>query len=527
MKNYARCIAFFTFAIIAVVAVYFIGTPALSAISLLAVGIVIGGKEIGEVDQINSIETLYDHWNQCNDELDELRDKYHARADKEKNQPGSWEDNEEKRYNEVNGYYDDIKGRIEKLKSQQQLEKDFEKRSEERKRLEKERPGITGDGAPGTAGDPQVTEETRALALQGWLALQGGQNISKRHQDAMDATGLVPFNPQLRFNLFNGETIKEMRSAGDGYHLSLRKSKYQAFANNMDETRALGVGSAGSGQEWVPTGFIANVEVNMLAYGSVMQAADIFRTASGETLPWPTFNDTSNKGRMIAEAAASNTNVDPTSGNVLFNAYKSTSDAILVSYEALQDEGLAPRLPMILAAAIGERLGRICEEKLTTGTGSSEPQGIVTAAGVGVTTAGLSFDADDIIALEHSVDPAYRSMAAFMMHDSIVQSVRILKDSEGNYLWRSGLREGTPDTLLGRMLYVNQEMATAFATTNRLMLFGDLSQYKVREVGEVRSYRLQERYRVESDQDAFVAFKRFDGKLLNAGTNPIKALVMP
>jgi HK97 family phage major capsid protein len=55
------------------------------------------------------------------------------------------------------------------------------------------------------------------------------------------------------------------------------------------------------------------------------------------------------------------------------------------------------------------------------------------------------------------------------------------------------------------------------------MLFGNLKKYKVRQVREIRMYRLQERYR-DNDQDGFVAFGRQDGNLLDAGTAPVKKL---
>jgi HK97 family phage major capsid protein len=62
------------------------------------------------------------------------------------------------------------------------------------------------------------------------------------------------------------------------------------------------------------------------------------------------------------------------------------------------------------------------------------------------------------------------------------------------------------------------------ATATKSLLFGVLPRYKVRRVRDVRMYRLTERYR-DTDQDGFVAFMRLDGKLLNAGTCPVKHLL--
>jgi len=127
--------------------------------------------------------------------------------------------------------------------------------------------------------------------------------------------------------------------------------------------------------------------------------------------------------------------------------------------------------------------------------------------------------------MQHSVDPAYRNGAAWMMHDSILAAVRKLQDSQNRFYinFIDGLREGVPDRLLGSPIFINQSMASTQAQSAKIMLYGQLSKYKVRRVGAVRMYRLQERYR-DNDQDGFVAFVRMDGKLLNAGVAPVKYL---
>jgi HK97 family phage major capsid protein len=53
-------------------------------------------------------------------------------------------------------------------------------------------------------------------------------------------------------------------------------------------------------------------------------------------------------------------------------------------------------------------------------------------------------------------------------------------------------------------------------------VFGDLSKYKIREVRDIQVLRLVERY-ADYHQVGFLAFARYDGDLLNAGTAPVKA----
>jgi HK97 family phage major capsid protein len=208
---------------------------------------------------------------------------------------------------------------------------------------------------------------------------------------------------------------------------------------------------------------------------------------------------------------------------MIMHAYKYTSEGILVPTELLEDSAF--NLAELLGSMLGERLGRICNQENTLGTGNSMPKGITVAAPVGYTTAASNIVlADELIHLVHSVDPAYRPDSGFMMHDSTILSIRLLKDGQGQYLWQSGLQQGVPDRLFSYMLTTNQDMAV-IGSQAIVALFGQLQKYKIREVRDIRLYRLQERYR-DVDQDGFMAFFRQDGNLLDAGTGPVKSLKM-
>jgi HK97 family phage major capsid protein len=260
----------------------------------------------------------------------------------------------------------------------------------------------------------------------------------------------------------------------------------------------------------------------------MLQVADVMTTPGANPLPWPTANDTSNKGRMLNQnAATDNTGANiayPKFGAVMFYAYKATSDEILVPFELIRDNAVG--LVDWLGEALGIRIGRIANDQWTTGTGNSQCTGIVQACTVGKTAASATaIKWDEVIDLEHSVDPAYRGNpgVGYMCHDGIIQALRKLKDGEGRYLWQQSANSGEPDRLNNRPLTRNQSMQATVATGTQTLLFGDLSKYKIRRVGGTRMYRLVERYR-DNDQDAFLAFEEFDGNLIDAGTHPVKSL---
>ncbi len=72
--------------------------------------------------------------------------------------------------------------------------------------------------------------------------------------------------------------------------------------------------------------------------------------------------------------------------------------------------------------------------------------------------ASLLNSADKLIDLQHALKSVYRNGAAWLMADSTLGKIRQLKDGEGNYLWRPGLAEGAPDTLLGKPVEIDDNV---------------------------------------------------------------------
>lgn len=360
--------------------------------------------------------------------------------------------------------------------------------------------------------------ETRKLAFQGWCLRQMDMPLKKRHIEACKRTGLQPHVRQLKCRLADTETCRDLQRDWNRHHESTRRDRTMEAL----QKRALSNTTMSAGAATIPDSFITNLELAMLQFGGVRAAAEILRTETGEEMTWPTANDTGNKGRRIGANTAVATNVDPTTAQVKWNAYKYTSDAVLVPYELLEDSAFD--LASMLGTMLGERLGRITADENTTGTGNSMPYGIVTRATTFGAAGASAITYDDLVKLEHSVDPAYRNDAAYMMHDSILLLVRLLKDSTGVPLWVSNIRDGVADRFNGRPYFINQSMDSTAASGKKTVLFGQFSKFKIREVKGIRLYRLQERYR-DSDQDGFVAFLRQDANLLDAGVAPVKVLL--
>lgn len=347
------------------------------------------------------------------------------------------------------------------------------------------------------------------LAFVSWMT--GGSRNDRAHA----ACSYLGFNP-------NAQEI-DCQLLGTGELIPLRNKVLHCHGDYEQVYNLMSTSVGADGGFAISTTFVNRLEVAMIANSGMMQVSQIIRTATGEEMRWPTVDDTGNSGEQLDESTEVD-EADPALGQQTWNAYKFSSKMIKVPYELLEDnyvnlEGLIPDM-------LGQRIGRILNNKATVGSGTGTLKGITVAAPQGKQTASpTAITLDEVIDLEHSVDIIHRSRTAskYMFNDTTLALLRKLKDGNDRPLWQSGANTGAPDTLNTYQYVINTDMANPTAG-NTSMLFGILSQYKLRIVNQLRFRRLNERY-AEKDQVAFIAFVRADGDLLNAGDNPVKKMV--
>ena len=90
-------------------------------------------------------------------------------------------------------------------------------------------------------------------------------------------------------------------------------------------------------------------------------------------------------------------------------------------------------------------------------------------------------------------------------------AIRKIKDQQGQYLWAPSLQVGQPDTLLGKPVYTDPNIA-GVGLGAKSVLFGDLSAYYVRFAGGVRFERSDD-FDFDHDLVTFRALLRADGLL--------------
>ena len=272
----------------------------------------------------------------------------------------------------------------------------------------------------------------------------------------------------------------------------------------------------------VPTSFYDQVLLLARHIGPMLETSTILNTAGGENLQIPSLSAYST-GTVTSEAAAFGES-DPT-----FNAFKTLGAykfgfLTQISREMVEDSGVD--ILGFLATQTGNALGFAVNGALTTGTGTVQPTGIVTASAVGVTGSTAvsgAFTADNIIDLVYSVDTAGRTLpgVGFQMNSKSIGAIRKLKDTAGNYVFSPALSGDKRDLVLGYEVYENPAMADP-ATSAKSVIFGHLPSYYVRQVGGLRLDRSDD-FAFQNDLITFRATMRIDGNLIQ--TSHVKHFV--
>lgn len=275
----------------------------------------------------------------------------------------------------------------------------------------------------------------------------------------------------------------------------------------------------------VQTDVASDIVEALKAYGGMREVAQVIRTAKGNPLGYPTTDGTAEEGELVAENASA-TDADIVFGTASLNPFKYSSKVVTVPIELLQDSEVD--IEALVRSRLVMRLGRITNKHFTVGTGTGQPNGIVTASGVGKTgTTGQTATViyDDLVDLQHSVNRAYRSNARFMMADTSLRVVRKIKDAEGRPIFVPGYEAGNPggepDRLLGSAISINDDVP-AMAANAKSILFGDFNYYLIRDCLDIVLLRFTDSAYAKKGQVGFLAWLRSGGNFIDASGGAVK-----
>jgi HK97 family phage major capsid protein len=313
-----------------------------------------------------------------------------------------------------------------------------------------------------------------------------------------------------------------------GWSPELREYVEAARSRFPSEARFLSGVSAGF---LIPQSFMPELDIALKSFSGVMAAGRIVQTENSRPLPWPKADDTANIGELLPEGTATADTADPTYGKLDFKAYPYSSKLVRAPFALVADT--YAEFERDLFEILGQRIGRAFNAHATTGTGSGQPRGLITALLADTTpvpaSAAGAITYDDLLKLEHAIDPAYRNVPGmgWMMHYDILKEIKKLKDANGRPIFMAGDgTPGRPNAIMGWPYFINQDMDNTMVSGKETVVFGLLRKYVIRRGGAPILLRLTERY-AEYFQVGFVLFDRLDGQLVMGGNKAIAVLQQP
>lgn len=259
----------------------------------------------------------------------------------------------------------------------------------------------------------------------------------------------------------------------------------------------------------------------------------IFRTSGGEQMKFPRLTglgalSTQTKAR-VAEGGTIQKDADPAFDQVVFDAYK-YAQIMQADREFIQDSVID--VEALLGEVLGRNMANYVGLDLTTGSGSGQPNGVVTCipAGqqvTGPTTAsqtgapaitGFTNTADTLLDVVWKLMPAYRKQAKWLVNDTTVLAIRKMKapmfsGDPMHYVFEPARTADGFDTLLGYPLLTDPNIS-AIGVGNISAIFGEMSMYWVRMVADIRVEWSTE-YAWDTDLVSVKAVMRLDGDTID------------
>lgn len=321
-------------------------------------------------------------------------------------------------------------------------------------------------------------------------------------------------------------------AAREGLEIFLRKKPADMSAEEAAKVRNTMSTTTGSEGGFTVQTLVAKDLIELLkAYGFMRRTSGQISTDNGADLSYPTTDGTTELGEIVAQNAGAST-ADVAFGTRALNVFKFSSKVVTVPIELLQDSQLD--IAALVMSRLRDRIGRIQNVKFSVGTGTNEPMGLVTAAGVGkVGVVGQTTTVlyDDLVDLIDSLDAAYLDSPpstpelpgvhpGWMFSQGVRKVVRKMKDTSGRPIWTPSYDEGFSakfaDSLLGYPVNINNDFA-APAANAKSIAFGNLQRYMIRDAMQVTMYRFDDSAFAVKGQVGFLAFCRAGGNLMDLG----------
>lgn len=287
------------------------------------------------------------------------------------------------------------------------------------------------------------------------------------------------------------------------------------------ETITYGQGPAGG--YLVPTEFNQALVLGLAQWDPLLDEDVVTLIASDDyslrPMNVPGWDLSTYAAQRVGEATQQNPQAVPTSAQAFLNGYtyKATLDA---SFEFEEDNAFQPTIEL-MRVAFDIAMARGIGVDLVSGTGTAQPQGIVTGAhNSGVTTGALNtVTYTDVENVYFSVNRLYRNSpkCAWLVTDAVYELIR--KSVDDNHRPLINI-VGDRELLMGKPIYICPSLPAYNASLGAQLpgsfcVFGDLSHYIARVSAFYLTRSMQAPGYVEYGKGLYTALCRADGRVLD------------
>ncbi|WGD32018.1 phage major capsid protein [Ancylobacter sp. WKF20] len=307
---------------------------------------------------------------------------------------------------------------------------------------------------------PAVPEHKAAEPDVAALVTKALEPVTKGLTDRLDKI-------EAKVNRPNGaETKDEPSVERKAFTAYLRHGKEAG----PDELKALTVSSDPQGGFLAPAEMSSEFIRDLVEFSPIRTLATV-RTTSAPSVSYPKRTGITNakwKGETQAQEGS-----EPSFGQVEI-PIREVNTYVDVSNQLLADSGGTAEAEVRLALA--EDFGAKEGLAFVSGNGVLEPEGLLTASGIGETINGhaTNLSADALVTLMYALPAAYRARGSWLMNGGTLAVIRKLKDGQGNYLWQPSYQAGQPEMILGRPVTEAVDMPDVASGAFPIM-FGDFA----------------------------------------------------
>lgn len=275
---------------------------------------------------------------------------------------------------------------------------------------------------------------------------------------------------EAKMNRATDQGVEDVSEERKAFGVYLRKGS----AATETELKALNITTDTQGGYLAPEELSTEMIRELTEYSPIRSVASV-RGISSPSVKYPTRDSITNAQWAAEQAPQPESTVTFGQVEIAVHGLKTYVD---ISNDLLADSGgtAEAEVRMALAEDFGKKEGTA----FVSGTGTGQPEGLLTHTGVAsfAATSATLIKPDELIKMLYEMPATYRNAGTWLMNGTTLGILRTLKDGDGRFLWQPSFQAGQPETILGRPVLEAVDMPD-IAKSATPILYGDFSAYRV------------------------------------------------